>query len=188
MGNRPNNKNNTGFSLIELIIVMAIVAILALLLVIAIGIAMRNARNSKLVGDAKTMKNALIAFSQTNNGEAPWASLSSGGAIQAYDLVLDPAPSTDKIYRTLADYTANPGNVNGIMANSIPDSANFVDSSPTDGGYLCYLHNSTWCQAGFCLWVVPDGVTISGQNKCAQTLVWIRNNMPQYWFSVEGSN
>lgn len=188
-----NFQRKDGFSLVELLVVIAIIAILAVLVVMATRMAMRQSRNSKLVSDAKTMKNALIAYSQANEGNYPAAQLPGGGAISAYDLVLDPAPprTTEYINRTIPELIAGGTNENGIMRPFIPNPDNFRDTDTTDGGFLCYLRNSTWCPTGFCLWVVPDGVNIGANpaTRCTGTLVTIRDgaNTQGYWFALEGS-
>lgn len=64
-------QNKKGFTLIELVVVMAIIAVLAALMVTAIVAARKQANNTQITGNAKTIETGLETYSAKSVGKYP---------------------------------------------------------------------------------------------------------------------
>lgn len=71
----------SGFTLIELLIVMVIIGILATLGLVAYTQSLQNARNSRRIGDIKSISAALEQYYTTNSGVYPGAAYNSSSGI-----------------------------------------------------------------------------------------------------------
>lgn len=89
-------KNKRGFTLVEVVVVIAIMAVLMTLAILAINTVRRQARNTQLRNDARTIKAALEAYYGSNRRYIPWYNdkqsayrvaapdASDGGLLRAY--------------------------------------------------------------------------------------------------------
>lgn len=133
-----STRRERGFTLVEIVVVMAVLAILALIIIGAIMIARRQADNTKLRADAKTIRDlneAYIAKNKTyvKNGSTGYS------RIDGYTLFSGGAPST-------------PGKAN----NELKDFLNNPDNPPvntSNGGKICYTHTGT--ATDYFLWIIP---------------------------------
>lgn len=64
-------KNKKGFTLIELLVVVAIIGLLSSIVLASLSAARSKARDSKRIGEMKTIEKALYLYALNNNGNIP---------------------------------------------------------------------------------------------------------------------
>ncbi|MBC7766571.1 prepilin-type N-terminal cleavage/methylation domain-containing protein [Arenimonas sp.] len=65
------NKNNKGFTLIELLVVIAIIGLLSSIVLASLSDARGKARDTKRIGEIRSIEKALMLYSLSNNGNVP---------------------------------------------------------------------------------------------------------------------
>ncbi len=75
--NKTHKKNNQGFTLIELLVVIAIIGLLSSIVLASLSDARSKARDTKRVGEIRSIEKALTLYALSNNGNIPQSAYSS---------------------------------------------------------------------------------------------------------------
>ena len=103
-----NKNKNKGFTLIELLVVIAIIGLLSSIVLASLSATRSKARDTKRIGEMKTIETALTLYALSNNGNIPlsrfntWANLprfpgSTSVNCQSSDLI----NNNEDLYETL---------------------------------------------------------------------------------------
>lgn len=65
--NNMKNNNRSGFTLIEMLVVVAIIGLLSSVVVVGVGTARKQARDTRRISDIRQIQNALENYYSTNN-------------------------------------------------------------------------------------------------------------------------
>lgn len=118
-----NNRQLSGFTIIELLIVIAIIGILSVMGLIRIGDANESARDARRIGDLSQMRAALALYF-FDNDHYPEPINSSGAG---------PDLSTDGINGTIFSDTNNP---------LVPDYLSMTVEDPVSGANYYYYYDT----------------------------------------------
>jgi prepilin-type N-terminal cleavage/methylation domain-containing protein len=123
--NLISSVNQQGFTLIEILAVVAIIGILSAVTAIYLGTARAKSRDSARKGSLRQIENAIIIYSDNNNGNYP-DDLSS--LVPEYMPKLLTDPKTDQPYSYKVSDDKNKYEINASLELNIDSSADI------DGG------------------------------------------------------
>lgn len=145
-----NGDRRNGFTLIEVVVVMAVLAVLAILIIGAITIARKTAGRTKLVNDAKVIRDLLEAYHAKNKYYPKHPTASTYSRIDAYSLYAPTSTPTGRAGKSVNNELKDP-----ISQPPYP--------TPPASGMVCYSSDGI----DYWLWIV-DADDWSQGISCSQ--------------------
>jgi prepilin-type N-terminal cleavage/methylation domain-containing protein len=128
-----------GFTLIELIVVIAIIGLLASVVITSLGISRVRGEVARMLGDYKSVANALELYRQSHSGQYPGT---EGVAQNINELIQDNGPLTEYIKQnpSSSPLVVESGNVNFYL-NPVGtnDGRYWCGDTNTDQDYVIYF-------------------------------------------------
>lgn len=134
------NKNNKGFTLIELLVVIAIIGLLSSIVLASLSGARSKARDTKRLGDLRSIEKALSLYALNNGGYVPLSAYD-----QWSDVIKKADGSIDCNHPTLIT------NNNNLFDTLIADKS--LSQKPTDDSQAAQ---------GYCYVYISDGTVVAG--------------------------